>query len=109
MTRRRERKETAQHDGGNRAPADPLPNFNAEHESLPVPCQRNSKRPNEIVHRPRFTVALARGAASAKAGDAGKPDTCDAQSAIERFTSNAYDLLLEGKSYGGRQKPGRCP
>ena len=36
-------------------------------------------------------------------------DPVRAQSAIDRFTSNAYDLLIEGESYRGRQKPGRRP
>ena len=28
-----------------------------------------------------------------------------AQSAIDRFSSNAYDLLIEGESYRSRLKP----
>ncbi len=32
-------------------------------------------------------------------------DPVRAQSAIDRFTSNAYDLLIEGESYRGRLKP----
>ena len=29
-----------------------------------------------------------------------------AQSAIDRFSSNAYDLVIEGSSYRARLKPG---
>ena len=32
-------------------------------------------------------------------------DPIRAQSAIDRFTSNAYDLLIEGESYRARLKP----
>ena len=37
-------------------------------------------------------------------------DPVRAQSAIDRFTSNSYDLLIEGESYRSRLKPtlNRC-
>lgn len=36
-------------------------------------------------------------------------DPVRAQSAIDRFTSNSYDLVIEGESYRKRQKPGAAP
>ncbi|HLB36220.1 MAG TPA: ATP-binding protein [Gemmatimonadales bacterium] len=36
-------------------------------------------------------------------------DPVRAQSAIDRFTSNAYDLIIEGESYRARLKPGHPP
>lgn len=34
-------------------------------------------------------------------------DPARAQAAVDRFTSNAYDLVMEGPSYRGRLKPGK--
>ncbi len=36
-------------------------------------------------------------------------DPIRAQSAIDRFTSNAYDLIIEGESYRPRLKPRLAP
>ena len=35
------------------------------------------------------------------------PTDARAHAAIDRFTSNAYDLVMEGESYRTRLKPGR--
>ena len=35
-------------------------------------------------------------------------DPMRAQSAIDRFTGNAYDFVIEGESYRARQKPTRA-
>ncbi len=34
-------------------------------------------------------------------------DPVRAQAAVDRFTSNAYDLVIEGPSYRARLKPGQ--
>ena len=36
-------------------------------------------------------------------------DPLHAQALVDRFTNNAYDLIVEGESYRKRQKPRRAP
>lgn len=64
------------------------------------------------MERIRYLVGLREGEAVIVTSNRGPDewlatfaDPVRAQSAVDRFTSNAYDLVVEGESYRARLKP----